>query len=336
MIDWLDWSIDLGIDVPNLTGGVLQIWKEGVVPSGVFALQSWTDGDQSQYLSRESATWASLESSSSCMQVRIWAGKLEVRGNPIKWLTGQNVHGPDDPYLLASQVYERLSLLLGLKKRFPPSWCVRVSRIDVTQMIEMPSVQNAVDAITSLSFSSSKRQSKTAFDGLCVYFGKHSRRWAGKVYHKATEMRKNPQRGIDPDSIANYIRIEFCLRSMHLKDNGWDHLGAWSPEMSKQIFLRHFAKLTIPEGQNMERIKPNVPAKLLPYWHMWHAGTNMQQWFLENKSRTQFYHYRAELLRHGIDISRPYYPLPGDSVENLVDLVWERTKKQNYWLAFAA
>jgi Phage replication protein CRI len=319
LVDWLDFSVQLGIDVaPDLSGGLVQFWGAGA------------DG---YTLQREVIKFEDVSSSDGNLQVRIFDGLLEVRGNPIKWLSGQNVNGPDDPYLLAQSVYERLSLLLGLPSRFPPPFCVNVSRIDLTQMIEMDSEEDAKNVIGLLAITASKRQSKNATDGLCLYFGKHSRRWAAKMYHKSTELSRNPQRGIDPSQYSHCVRIEFVIRSMHLKDNGWFHLGAWSPALCHQRFLTMFSKLTIPEGQTMIQPPKNMKPKHRLIWREWYSGTNMQAFF--NSPRT-FYWNRSQMYQYGIDIAKPPYALPGELSKNLVDLVWMRAKSQNYWMANAA
>lgn len=336
MVDWLDFSVRLGVDVaPDLTGGVFQIWREGVSPVGVLPIhQIEPDGDfPGQYLTKELPTWASVESSNGSLQVRILGGLLEVRGNPIKWLTGQNVTGPDDPYLLAQAVYQRLAFLLGLPPRLPTPFCVNVTRIDLTQMIEMDSEEDARNVLGLLSIAASKRQSKCATDGLCLYFGKHSRRWAAKFYHKSTELKRNPQPGIDPDKFSKYVRIEFVLRSMHLKDNGWHHLGAWSPNLCRERFLTMFSKLTIPEGQNMIQPPKEMNKKDRLIWREWYSGTDMASYF---EKRSTFYWNRSKMFKYGIDIAKPPYALPGEHTKNLVDLVWMRAKSQNHWMANAA
>lgn len=335
LVDWLDWRVQLDAgSVPDLLGGHVSAWEPAwqVDPTRPHVVDDRTGAIFSNVWNAEK--FEEVESSNGQLQIRIRDGLLECRGNPIKFLTGQNISGPSDPYFLIQEVWKRISLILDLGK-CPIAARIEITRIDLTQMIDMDTAQNAVDVIHQLGFVASKRKAKhNAIEGTTVYFAKHSRRWAIKVYHKSTELRHKPQMGIDPAKYSKYVRIEVVLRSMELKRINLHHCHNWNEQTTITQFLTHFEKLTIPEGQNMDC--PNIDADLLPFWTMWKNGQDLGAWFLQNKSRATFYRFRGRFLAHGIDISRPYYPIPGDRVVNLVDLVWHRARSSSHWLQNAA
>ncbi len=219
MVDWLSGSIPVYTGKDFFDGMIAEVDREGT--------PIWH--------SYKTAPIRGSHSSSfylTCQTTRHGVKQLRFSGNPAKFIQGHNCFGPSDPQLLLSIVLPDLFRRLGV-------WCdesiasvkmgnVRLSRIDVTGSFETGSYQSAADWLHSAKGYFSTSHQKISVEDEGVYFGKHSRRRSGKIYHKGSEILKpkhgpslsisEKHRELLKQWASDKIRIEFCLRSNYLNE----------------------------------------------------------------------------------------------------------------------
>lgn len=248
----------------------------------------------------------------SCCPV---TGKLMIDGNPAKFFQGHNLFGADDVHGLAFAslvaVNERASL------GAPASLFEQVARqdfelarIDLTRMHETGSrvrARNAVHALDDGRATMRYRGRGTLTRSGTLYFGKHSRRWACKIYCKGDELEaqghKLPEEILYRARLLEFadgkLRIEFVIRGMELKERGLHHASAWNQTTPAKLFDELLAKMEIPEMIELtEHALQELPPRLRLVHSSWKRGDDLRV----TLPRATFYRYRKEMLAHGIDI----------------------------------
>lgn len=227
---------------------------------------------------------------------------LLVSGNPSKFLQGHNVAGPSVAKL--GPVLQSMARAFGEGFR-PPNAddptlpAVQRSRVDVTTAVDLGSHQTVHDYLTHVARLGRSRHGRALDTSGTVYFGKHSRRWALKLYCKHCELKAHRPEVDDElyhellDFTLSHVRVELVLRRPELKTRG---------TLSESIIWEYFKRLEVgamaPTQAPDAELRPAVRLAL----RAWYDGTDL----VSMLPRRTFYKYRREILdATGIDVSAP-------------------------------
>lgn len=262
---------------------------------------------------------------SSSLAVQAIGGRLYVSGNPVKWLTGQNVCGSNDLRRLVAITYEKVVQLLGLPdslaaRRDLATGDVPLTRVDCTFSYRVGSDDDVVSWLSAMEKACHVRyRGRGHFDeGMCsLMFGlgiaeggkpKASRRSTFKFYNKLREMQKREPKCSGEvlkrirQIVDGAVRGEACYRGVELKRLGYDRLKAWNEGTSLALHREWVDRMEMTESYTLKSDdEKKLPRKLHATYRLWRSGETMQAIL----SRPTFYRHRRDLLAHGIDISAP-------------------------------
>lgn len=241
---------------------------------------------------------------------------VDMEGNPAKFLQGHNLFGPLDTQALVCGVYRQLLTKLGIVARFADRNMVEqgvydVRCVDITAMFSTGSRSNArawVNAAATSSRLTGRANGGGILTNSTLYWGKHSRRSALKAYVKGDELEAKDH-GL-PESLPlreqllawadDKLRIEARFRQLELKRLGLSLGAAWSDTVALAKFQSMVGKLSLNDATMIaDETLEQLPRALRAAYLCWQGGADMQALY----SRRTFYRYRAQLLKHGVDIS---------------------------------
>ena len=181
MIDWVTAIVPCtNIDLSNLHNG----WFCRIRPTG--------ETEWSKEIGRDIP--GSFDSNLRVSTFPTPSGQhIKVDGNPAKWLQGHNLFGSSDLIGLMYETLIRLSQFLEFTplKKDRETWregLFRVSRVDCTEMFEMPSKADIFAWLNTAQYQSKSRHGRSIMTGGTLYFGKHSRSYSIKFYCKEEEI----------------------------------------------------------------------------------------------------------------------------------------------------
>ena len=326
MVDWLDisWPLKPSEIDALVNAGTLHNWGNRIIRV-----------DPTGEVVSEKRIPEAISSDSTSVFLDIGCGeganRIRINGNLAKWKNKQNVFGDDSPEELLSSFLQSLPLFLGAEISMPPLFVVELKRIDLTQSVWLDDEDQVLDVLNILGYTAKRRKSKNALDGTTMYFGKHSGEWSTKLYSKFHEVKRQPQEGIDPESIRGLLRVEHVLRK-HIARNLWTFKDFCSESFRDDVYCRMFDYLTIPEAQMENRITHiSLPADLRPYWREWVSGTDMKPNGGFFKSQATAYRWRGKLYKHGVDIFGPVNLEGVENRKNCVSFALAQLRNTQAW-----
>ena len=227
---------------------------------------------------------------------------LSFSGNPSKFLQGHNVFGPS--------VSALGPVLQAVVRKFPeavrppdadsPLWpAVHRSTVDITTSVDLGSHNLVHEYLRFLEFNTRSRHGRPIVSGDTVYFGKHSTRWALKLYCKFCELAAHPPSDAKKAELLRLwcegqVRIELRLKGQELKDRG---------TLTEDLIWEYFSKIgvsTMKEDVNTDKL--NLPRVVEFTFTEWLAGKDVRH----SLQKTTFYRHRLLILEEtGLDISLP-------------------------------
>jgi len=275
------------------------------------------------------------------MQVHAIGGRLYVSGNPVKWLTGQNVAGTNDLARLVRMTVDKLWDLLDLwpcqeAEEALESGNVTLTRVDCTFAYKVGDDADVVTWLEAMERACHVRfRGRGHYDqGMCsLMFGltleegkkpKASRRSTFKFYNKYREMGVHPPTCDDATAVLlrntmlGAVRGEACYRALELKRFGKDRLSAWTEQTAIELHREWVNRMEMAakfELKTEEELK--LPRWLHSTYRHWANGQNM----VALLSRPTFYRHRKELLAHGIDISEKLVTPKNDPKKNVIPII---------------
>lgn len=321
MIDWLTMLIPCKHPEPIIGGRVLSIKADGEL--------DWACNKRSSIrgsYSSEIHIRTASHTSEKCTH-------LEVSGNPVKFFQGHNLWGTDDlqSLAIATAQYIADALSIGCSEDFDQwnSGQIQLTRVDVTESFHLDSLAAVKAWLRSAEQTAylSHRGRGQLTKGSTLYFGKHSRRWALKMYAKGEEVRaaKHGQEAIlDLPSALSWadktLRVELTLRSMELKRIGKSLVSDWAADyhdftgVTHELLRQRFEGMTMTTTNKLSsEILNNLRPAVRTAYHAWESGADLR----DVLSRRTFYRYRKELIVHGVDIATL---VPKDAQSNVVPL----------------
>lgn len=255
---------------------------------------------------------------------------LWVSGNPVKLFQGHNVWGTNDLHGLLVETFHFLADSLRDQGAAPTEFdlqnvkrgAVHLTRVDLTESFLLPSLSDCKAWIRAAEFTTRmKHRGRGQMTSGTLYFGKHSERWATKIYAKGQEVREHldKQPGIFGlrhalDYADQCLRIEHVLRGKELTRRGLDLAGNWDDTTGEVLHRELLSKLEFSEAVTIQpTVLEDLPGSLRGAYALWQEGHDLRKVYAP---RT-FYRYRSQLLAHGIDISIQQQGRP----DNVVPLV---------------
>lgn len=262
---------------------------------------------------------------SSKISVQVIGQRMYISGNPVKWLTGQNVCGSNDIHALLVASYEGVCAALDLPdcqraRRDLKSGAARLTRVDCTFSYKVGTDDDVVAWLAAMENACTVRyRGRGHFDsGMCsLMFGltgveggkpKASRRSTFKFYNKAREMMVHRPKCSDElfrklwNDVLGCVRGEALYRGLELKTLGYDVARKWNKDTAYMLHKRWVNRMEMTEGYKMKSEKEiEMPRQHQAVYHLWRSGVDVRGMV----SRTSFYRHRKYLMSQGIDISLP-------------------------------
>jgi II/X family phage/plasmid replication protein len=303
MIDWLSASIPLTWDVPINAGQVIHVRGDGTV----------------ERITEKTLHLGGSYSSSLALRT-VQLGRIEVSGNIVKWLQGHNLFGTDDLRGLVYGAMEKICHILQINPtdEDKQSWIkgdFTISRIDVTEMYELPTASDVQAWLKAASEAANiKWRGRGHFQDGTLYFGKVAKGkraswWQLKLYHKGSEI---GVRGHElPENLpcreelttwaANKLRIELTLRSRELSRKGVQTGDAWIDGTPERLHRLYADRMQIGEAVMCDDTDlENLPKEYTRALSLWKDGHDVRRMY----SKSSFYRYRSKILQAtGVDIS---------------------------------
>lgn len=234
-----------------------------------------------------------------------------VSGNPAKWFQGHNVFGSDDLPGLVLEMLVRICAQFGVTPTAADlaAWhagAIELHRVDVTYSRELASVGGVRAALRALDQSARlKFRGRGHFRGDSIVWGEGSRRWGITAYAKGPELQvhKLPP-SLSETSLPAYadrlLRWELRMLSMELRREELHVVSAWGDNTAAELHHRKLQAVEVAEETMIEpEVLEGLPGRLQLTYQAWVEGHDLRGML----ARPTFYRYRAELLRHGVDIA---------------------------------
>lgn len=241
---------------------------------------------------------------------------IYVSASP-KFIQGHNLFGTDDPRLLVAAIAQKALAALGIEvdefhlEKWKQGRGVKFTKIDATYMLDVSDEVNAASFIEAVAGSSNmKYRGRGENRNGTIYFGKHSRRWALKLYRKFVEVNSKKKDHALPsdipmrEALVEYargtVRAELTLLSMELKRLNLSNGLHWSHNTAQKVWEDAMKKLDISPNVTLNDYQAErLPRRLRGTYAQWKDGTDV----FNMMSRPTYYKHRKELLALGIDIS---------------------------------
>lgn len=242
---------------------------------------------------------------------------LSISGNPSKFLQGHNLFGSDDLLELMFDALRKIdeTLCLGIDQQTfdrVRAGQFTVSMIDINYSFTLNSQREVMEWIHAAEFTSRSRfgRAMPAKRPGTLYWNKHSRHWAMKVYSKFNEIVNGGKEHRLPDSLgpvvpqltewsSNILRIELRLLSMELKKLKLTQASSLAPNIRK-LFSEYQGRILMSGQRRIAAEKLiQLPTKLRATYTLWAEGHFMAPLL----SKATFYRHRKLLLEYGVDIS---------------------------------
>lgn len=244
---------------------------------------------------------------------------IEISGNPAKFLQGHNIFGTDDLNKLMVRFFDELikrhQHTLNLRPTPDQYQAIKngrykLSRVDINRtylLQDKPSVLNWLRVAGN--HANLRSRGRGTFSGETLYFGRNSKRWSLKFYHKGSEINARghnlPQSLQYPKLMAwadLALRAEVSIKSTQLREWELNEAHQWTPDMPKLQLDRILCRLNIPETFALnDRLVAELRPALRTQYLLWRDGHDLKT----ISSKPTFYRNRKALLEYDIDISSP-------------------------------
>lgn len=310
MIDWVTANIPFSHEKRLLGGRLLSIDQDGAVDwETAKSLPVVGSHDQRIHVLAHGDGW------------------VRIHGNPAKFLQGHNLFGSDDLRSLVVETMTKVceSVSVAVQPADLRAWMLGnydISRVDITQMYSLETVQRVRAWLYAAERQSKSRHGRPLCRGGTVYWGKHSRRWAMKAYSKGDELRSDkshklpelPSRDLLIEYAEDKLRLEIVLRAMQLKDIGFARGSAWDLQTPSRLFAEYLGSIQMSDQFTLpETAISELPPRLIAVYRLWKAGEDLRAMYPKNT----FYRYRRQLREFSIDIAI-IQPRRNDNVVPLV------------------
>lgn len=299
MVDYL--TVELPCDLPRVIcgGTVFKLSEDGEMEWNVLTRRELE------------GSW-----SSKCTVRAIDRTKLEISGNPAKFLQGHNLYGTADPQELVRLFLERVQPILWPEGM--PSIDIAngtVARIDCTSGFLLP---RGEDVLSWLRASHERgvrpylgRGTFKGTDGSTLVYGdatgKRAKAWQVTFYYKGQEVMVHPlpplmmERRDVIEWVSRLLRCEVRLRTPELKRMELRLLGSWNAEVVAAAWQEKVGRIDFMEETVANRTEfDGVKARYVDAYKAWLAGNDLR----EGRKQSAWYKLRKDMRNiFGCDIA---------------------------------
>lgn len=239
--------------------------------------------------------------------------KIEIEGNPAKFLQGHNLFGINDPVRLINLTFKQLvDSGLGLAPTQTQQECinngfVRMTKIDINRNFHLPSkieadrwIMEANDGMSMSHYGHVKQYNST------LYFGKGSKTKELKFYAKGSEIINNKSlpKSIQTPQMLEFankmLRFEIRLNSKWLCDKELNYASNWNDRLVESLLDQSLARIKLSGNMRIsDKILLDLKPTLIGTYQRWVDGHCLKNCL----NPSTFYRHKRELLKYGIDIS---------------------------------
>lgn len=246
--------------------------------------------------------------------------ELEITGNPVKWLQGHNLYGPDDLRALLWAVLERLEPHLGCS--LPDAGLASpddlsravLTRVDCTMMLHLDTPLDVLSWIRSAyATGSARRRGRGVMkEGTLVYgdaTGKNFARWQIVIYSKGQEVADHhlPALMMADAEVLNWVnrclRVEVRLGRLELEKQGLRNLSGWTPVAAGKMWSEKVSSLSFNDQVSTDEIDlEKLPQHLRGTYAQWKLGADLRKML----TKPMFYRHRAAIMElTRVDVAVP-------------------------------
>jgi len=286
------------------------------------------------------------------VKVRAFAGKIQVRGNVVKFLQGHNLFGSNDLHMIIRSFVQVLhTRLIDSGFTFDLDFTMQridhgifdLTRLDLTESFALGSRTDALSWLMAVRSYLQKTRQKVEVYENGIYIGKGSSYLTVTIYYKGDEIRKHPFMLDDPNLVKSLrawandkIRIEISCRRLFLQQNIFCHQPvkaknvvlncrkkklkygfAWNEDLVMNVYNYLLKdKIRLPKDTGVVRCDMNkLPGAVRGSFYMHQQGFDMK----EILNKATFYRHRSRILElTGVDIARPVVK---NDTRNVVPLI---------------
>lgn len=242
--------------------------------------------------------------------------RIVISGNPAKFLQGHNLFGTNDLVYLFNKAFAVIHELLADDGLTPTTSQLddiengkyHLTRVDINETWHLKD-GNSVKAWIRAAGEKMNMpyRGKGVFSGDTLYWGKGSKYWFMKCYHKGDEIlrkKSNFPSDLKIPEMLEYadksLRLELVLCSKFLRSTCLNNAYFWQEKTAKMLLLEYIKKFEMSDNFMIsDDVLAKLPTKLKSYYFMWLHGEDVRK----HVSKTTFYRIRKQLKEYGIDIA---------------------------------
>lgn len=242
--------------------------------------------------------------------------RIVISGNPAKFLQGHNLFGTNDLVYLFNNAFSVIHELLADDGLTPTASQLddiengkyHLTRVDINETWHL---SNADEVRAWIRAAGEKMnmpyRGKGVFSGDTLYWGKGSKYWFLKCYHKGDEINRkksNFPSELKTAEMLDYanksLRLELVLCSKFLRSTCLNNAYFWQEKTARMLLLEYIKKFEMSDNFMIsDDVLAKLPTKLKSYYFMWLHGEDVRK----HVSKTTFYRIRKQLKEYGIDIA---------------------------------
>lgn len=302
MIDWL--TVKIQTEHPEIKAGSFM----SVLPTGVIEFETpkarAVEGSYSSTM-RFRSTGARIVLADGTH----YNDELSISGNPAKFLQGHNLFGCEDGVKMMTEVLKRVPASMGLGSVSP--FAIRaatVSRLDFTKSMQFDNLDQCRSYLREVGIRARTRNGRPVLKGSTVSFQKGSGRWNLVVYGKGDEVKAHrlpeelPYRARLIEEAQRLVRIELRLRGKELHDLSLRTLGQLDAAKLNELYPEYVERISMSTSTKLPNdIVTSLGNAYKATYLLWYTGIDVAS----TMTIPTFYRHRAELQKHGVDISTP-------------------------------
>lgn len=241
--------------------------------------------------------------------------RIVISGNPAKFLQGHNLFGTNDLVYLFNKAFGVIHELLADDGLTPTTSQLNdiengkyhLTRVDINETWHL---SNANEVRAWIRAAGEKMnmpyRGKGVFSGDTLYWGKGSKYWFMKCYHKGDEIlrkKSNFPSDLKIPEMLEYadksLRLELVLCSKFLRSTALNNAYFWQEKTAKMLLLEYIGKFEMSDNFMIsDDVLASLPNKLKTYYLLWLHGEDVRK----HVPKTTFYRVRKQLKEYGIDI----------------------------------
>lgn len=265
-----------------------------------------------------SASWLPVTGSyeSNIMIKPLSESRIVISGNPAKFLQGHNLFGTNDLRYLFNKAFGVIHELLADVGLMPTTSQLdaienggyHLTRVDINESWHLKDGNSVKAWIRSAGEKMNMpHRGKGVFSGDTLYWGKGSKYWFLKCYHKGDEIlrkKSNFPDELKTPQMLEYadksLRLELVLCSKFLRTTLLNDPCHWHEKTAKMLLLEYVKKLEMSNNFMLnDDVLNTLPPRLKTAYFTWLSGQDLRTMF----SKPTYYRYRKELKEYGIDIA---------------------------------